>query len=202
MITNTIHTLITGMGAAISYQGANRPSRRDQAHAHVLMLVVMADGALLYRRAKIKVAMSQTEMVATVLNEGVQSAHAQIPYFTWAKGDTLQDQLKNAGYDLMQKYTTNEFAIRMPAEYPGARQRIAKVVALVGDSKWLWSVFGVVQNWARPVASGPFTTAQVCSDRFPHTHARAHTLIQHIIFTHMCNVMQGKQDWDSRSCCL
>ena len=50
-----------------------------------LMLVVMADAALLYRRSKIKVALSQSEMTATVLNEGVQSARAQIPHFTWAK---------------------------------------------------------------------------------------------------------------------
>ena len=92
-----------------------------------LLLVVMADGALLYRRAKIKVAMSQTEVVASVLNEGVQSAHAQIPFLMWAKGDDLQSHLENAGYDLLQKYTTNEFAVRMPAEYPGARERIAKV---------------------------------------------------------------------------
>ena len=154
MITNTNASLISGMGAAIRVPIDLRDGTK-------LMLVVMADGALIYRRAKIKVAMSQTEMVATVLNEGVQSAHSQVPYFTWAKGDTLTDQLKNAGYELIQKYTTNEFVIRMPAEYPGARQRIAKVVALVGDSKWLWSVFGVVQNWVRPVASGPFTKAQV-----------------------------------------
>ena len=92
-----------------------------------LLLVVMADGALLYRRAKIKVTMSQTEVVASMLNEGVQSAHAQIPFFMWAKGDDLQSHLENAGYDLLQKYTTNEFVVRMPSEYPGARERIAKV---------------------------------------------------------------------------
>ena len=40
-----------------------------------LLLVVMADGALLYRRAKIKVAMSQTEVTATVLNEGITHTH-------------------------------------------------------------------------------------------------------------------------------
>ena len=91
-----------------------------------LLLVVMADGALLYRRAKIKVAMSQTEVVGCVLNEGVQSAHAEIPLFMWAKGDDLQSHLENAGYDLLQKYTTNEFAVKMPDEYPGARERIAK----------------------------------------------------------------------------
>ena len=149
-----------------------------------LLLVVHADGALLYRRAKIKVAMSQTEFTATVLNEGVQSAHAHIPFFMWSNGDDLESHLKNAGlinltltltrltnpnpkhptdlgYDLLQRYTTSEFPVRMPAEYPGARTRIAEVVALVGDSKWIWSVFGVVQNWTRPVASGPFTTDQV-----------------------------------------
>ena len=49
----------------------------------------------------------------------------------------------------------------MSAEYPGAAERIAEVVALVGDSKWIWSAFGVVQNWARPVATGPFTVDQV-----------------------------------------
>ena len=38
-----------------------------------LVLALMADGALLYRRAKIKVAMSQTEVVASVLNEGVHT---------------------------------------------------------------------------------------------------------------------------------
>ena len=188
MITNTNASLISGMGAAIRVPIDLRDGTK-------LMLVVMADGALIYRRAKIKVAMSQTEMVATVLNEGVQSAHAQIPYFTWANGDTLKDQLKNAGYELMQKYTTNEFAIRMPAEYPGARQRIAKVVALVGDSKWLWSVFGVVQNWTRPVASGPFTTAQVCTFiLYTHICARTHT---HTHYAHA-----GEQDWDSRTCGL
>ena len=41
-----------------------------------------------------------------------------------------------------------------------AHMHMHKVVALVGDSKWIWSVFGVVQNWSRPVASGPFTTKQ------------------------------------------
>ena len=126
-----------------------------------LMLVVMADSALLYRRAKIKVAMSQTEVVATVLNEGVQSAHAQVPLFTWAKGDSLTETLESAGYELLQKYTTNEFLVRMPAEYPGLSTRMAEVVAMVGDSKWLWSVFGFVTNWKRPVATGPFTTDQV-----------------------------------------
>lgn len=92
-----------------------------------LLLVVSADGALLYRRAKIKVAMSQTEFVASVLNEGVQSAHAQIPYFLWAQGDDLESHLQNAGYELLQRYTTNEFVVRFPAEYPGERERIAKV---------------------------------------------------------------------------
>ena len=133
----------------------------DLRNGEKLLLVVMADGALLYRRSKIKVAMTQTEMVATVLNEGVQSARAQIPFFTWAKGDTLQEHLENAGYELLQRYTTNEFIVKMPQEYPGARTHIAEVTALVGDSKWIWSVFGVVQNWTRPVASGPFTTTQV-----------------------------------------
>ena len=133
----------------------------ELANGEKLLLVVMADGALLYRRSKIKVAMSQTEMVATVLNEGVQSARAQIPLFAWAKGDTLKEHLENAGYELLQQYTTNQFVVQMPSEYPGARKRIAEVTALVGDSKWIWSVFGVVQNWTRPVASGPFTTAQV-----------------------------------------
>ena len=132
-----------------------------------LLLVVMADGALLYRRANIKVVMSQTEMVATVLNEGVQSANAQIPFFMWAQGDTLREHLENAGYELLQRYTTSEFPVwmpapvRMPAEYPGLRTRMTKVVAFVGDSKWIWSVFGVLQNWSRPLASGPFTNAQV-----------------------------------------
>ena len=64
-------------------------------------------------------------------------------------------------YELLQKYTTNEFAVRMPAEYPGARTRMAEVVALVGDSKWIWSMFGFVCNWKRPLASGPFTADQV-----------------------------------------
>ena len=100
-----------------------------------LLLIVMADGALLYRRSKIKVAMSQTEFVATVLNDGVQSGHTQIPFFMYAKGDTLREHLENAGYDLLQRYTTNEFVVNMPAEYPGASSRIAQVVALVGDSK-------------------------------------------------------------------
>lgn len=49
----------------------------------------------------------------------------------------------------------------MPSEYPGASSRVAEVVGLVGDSKWIWSVFGVVQNWSRPLSSGPFTTNQV-----------------------------------------
>ena len=92
-----------------------------------LLLVVMADGALLYRRAKIKVAMSQTEVVATVLNEGVQSAHAQIPLLAFANGDSLKSHLENAGYELLQRYTTNEFVVRMPSEYPGASTRIAEV---------------------------------------------------------------------------
>ena len=101
------------------------------------------------------------QVVATVLNEGVQSAHAQIPLLMWAKGDSLQSHLENAGYELLQKYTTNEFAVRMPSEYPGARTRIAEVVALMGDSKWIWSMFGFVCNWKRPLASGPFTADQV-----------------------------------------
>ena len=37
---------------------------------------------------------------------------------------------KNAGYELLQRYTTNEFVVRMPAEYPGARDRIAKVTCI------------------------------------------------------------------------
>lgn len=31
----------------------------------------------------------------------------------------------------------------------------------MGDSKWLWSIFGFVVNWKRPIASGPFTREQV-----------------------------------------
>ena len=38
---------------------------------------------------------------------------------------------------------------------------MAEVCALVGDSKWIWSVFGVLQNWTRPVATGPFTAEQL-----------------------------------------
>lgn len=149
-----VHVSIQGMGSAIRVP-------IDLQDDTKLMLVVMADGALLYRRSKIKIALSQTEFVATVLNEGVQSAHAQIPYLLWAKGDSLQSHLENAGYKLLQRYTTSEFVVKIPEEYPGASERIAKVVALVGDSKWIWSVFGVIQNWSRPVSSGPFTTTQV-----------------------------------------
>ena len=149
-----VDELVPGMGAAVRVP-------IDLQDGTKLLLVVMADGDLLYRRAKIKVAMSQTEVVGTVLNEGVQSAHAQIPFFMWANGDSLKSHLENAGYELLQRYTTNEFAVRMPTEYPGARERIVEVVALVGDSKWIWSVFGVIQNWTRPVATGPFTNEQV-----------------------------------------
>jgi hypothetical protein len=149
-----VDQLLPGMKPAIRVPIDLQDGRR-------LVLVVMADGALLYRRAKIKVAMSQTEVVGNVLNEGVQSAHLQIPFFLWANGDSLKAHLENAGYELLQKYTTNEFIVRMPAEYGGARERIAQVAALVGDSKWIWSMFGVVQNWTRPLASGPFTNAQV-----------------------------------------
>ena len=78
----------------------------------------------------------------------------------WAQGDSLKAHLENVGYELLQRYTTNDFVVRMPAEYPGLRERIAKVVALVGDSKWIWSIMGVIQNWTRPLSSGPFTTAQ------------------------------------------
>ena len=34
--------------------------------------------------------------MATVLNECVQSAHAQIPFFLWANGDDLHSHLTNA----------------------------------------------------------------------------------------------------------
>ena len=115
------HITITGMQSAIRVP-------IDLQDGTKLLLVVMADGALLYRRAKIKVAMSQTEVVATVLNEGVQSAHSQIPFFMWSKGDDLNAHLQNVGYELLQKYTTSDFVVRMPAEYPGARERIAKVM--------------------------------------------------------------------------
>lgn len=118
--------------------------------------------------------------MGTVLNEGVQSAHAQIPFFLWSKGDDLQSHLQNAGHELLQRYTTNEFVVRMPTEYPGAARRIAKVVALVGDSKWIWSVFGVVQNWRRPVATGPFTCEQVIHICV-HTHFTCVTTFIHII---------------------
>lgn len=57
----------------------------DLQNGEKLLLVVMADGVLLYRRSKIKVVMSQAETVATVLNEGVQSARAQIPFFRMCK---------------------------------------------------------------------------------------------------------------------
>ena len=156
-----VERVLPGMGAAIRVP-------IDLQDGSKLLLVVMADGALLYRRAKIKVAMSQTEVTATVLNEGVQSAHAQIPFLMWASGDDLNSHMQNAGYDLIQKYTTNEFVVRMPAAYPGARTRMAKVVSLVGDSKWIWSVFGVIQNWTRPVATGPFTREQI---NVPGVHA-------------------------------
>lgn len=153
-LTLYIYYVCSGMGASIRVP-------IDLQDGTKLLLVVMADGALLYRRAKIKVAMSQTEFVATVLNEGVQSAHAQVSYLAWAKGDSLNETLENAGYELLQKYTTSEFPVRMPEEYPGLETRMAKVVAMVGDSKWLWSVFGFIVNWKRPVATGPFTTEQV-----------------------------------------
>ena len=68
-----LNDMLPGMSAAIRVP-------IDLQDGKKLQLVVMADGALLYRRSKIKVAMSQTEVVATVLNEGVQSAHAQIPF--------------------------------------------------------------------------------------------------------------------------
>ena len=89
----------------------------DLQNGEKLLLVMMADGALLYRRSKIKVVMSQTEMVATALNEGVQSARAQIAFFTWVKGDTLKEHLENTEYDLLQRYTTNEFVVRMSQNY-------------------------------------------------------------------------------------
>ena len=47
---------------------------------------------------------------------------------------SLKSHLENTGYELLQRYTTNEFVVRMPAEYGGAQERIAKVAALVGDA--------------------------------------------------------------------
>ena len=93
MQTHT-HFLFAGMGSAIRVPINLQDGTK-------LLLVVMADGALLYRRAKIKVAMSQTEMVGTILNEGVQSAHGQVPFLAYAKGDTLKEQLENAGIHII-----------------------------------------------------------------------------------------------------
>ena len=62
----------------------------------------MTDGTLLYRRAKIRVVMSQAEFVTKMFNDGVKSVHTQISFFLYAEGDTLHQHLKNTGYDTLQ----------------------------------------------------------------------------------------------------
>ena len=83
----------------------------------------------------------------------MHSAYTQITFFTCVKGEPLESHLENVGYELLQRYTTKGFEVQIPDQYPGARERIVEVVEFVGDSKWIWSVFGVIQNWTRPVAT-------------------------------------------------
>ena len=60
-----------------------------------LLLYAQGDGALLYKRQKSKMAMSQAELVFQILREGVQSAHSQVNALMWAGGDSLSDMLEH-----------------------------------------------------------------------------------------------------------
>ena len=61
----------------------------------LLVLCLMGDGALLYKRQKSRCALSQAEIVFQILREGVQSAHSQVPALLWAGGDSLQEMIDN-----------------------------------------------------------------------------------------------------------
>ena len=61
----------------------------------LLVLCLMGDGALLYKRQKSRCALSQAELVFQILREGVQSAHSQIPALLWAGGDSLREMIEN-----------------------------------------------------------------------------------------------------------
>ena len=47
----------------------------------------------------------------------------------------------------------------MPVKDTGPRVRTTRVVTVVGDAKWIWSIMGCITNWLRPLLSGPFPRA-------------------------------------------
>ena len=44
----------------------------------------------------------------------------------------------------------------MPTADTGPDVRRTKIVSIVGDAKFLWSIMGCVVNWLRHLLSGPF----------------------------------------------
>ena len=52
-----------------------------------------------------------------------------------------------------------DIQVTMPASDQGPDVRTTKVVSIVGDAKWIWSIMGAVVNWLRPLLSGPFPRA-------------------------------------------
>ena len=114
----------------------------------LLVMCLMGDGALLYKRQKAKCALSQTEVVYQVLREGVQSGHSQLPGLLWAGGDSLLEMIANCmGEHEPLKQLLEQHVVKMPANDTGPNVRKTKVVSVVGDTKWIWSLMGVVVNW-------------------------------------------------------
>ena len=61
----------------------------------------------------------------------------------------------------------------MPAKDTGPPVRTTKVVSVVGDAKWIWSIMGCIVNWLRPLLSGPFPrTALLQSVWIPSVYDR------------------------------
>ena len=123
----------------------------------LLVLCLMGDGALLYKRQKAKCALSQAEVVYQVLREGVQSAHSQVPGLLWAGGDSLAEMILNCmGESEPLRKLLRPHLVHMPEKDTGPDTRKTKVVSIVGDAKWIWSLMGAIVNWIRPLLSGPF----------------------------------------------
>ena len=110
--------------------------------------------------------MSQAEVVFQILREGVQSAHTLIPALLWVGGDSLKEMLLNCMGDsepLRNLLSTRQVA--MPTK-DGGGQRATKVVGIVGDAKFIWSMMGCIVNWLRPLLSGPFSRAVMLHRRW------------------------------------
>ena len=90
----------------------------------------------------------------------IQIDHFQVNGLLFAGGDSLSDMIKNCTGEHQPLRKMMEVAeVQMPAKDTGPAVRKTKVVSVVGDAKWIWSMMGCIVNWLRPLLSGPFPRA-------------------------------------------